>query len=193
LINVAGGGMVAPVELMDLDVFQQELQTRLVGAVALVQAFLPLLRQASGRILWIATPAAIPTPYVTSIHACDFAANCIVRTLEIELKPWQIPCIQIRCGGIKTAKGLKTTAEVEAILHRPNGDLYREALLKWSEQMAAFDQKRTEPEKVAQLVLAALLAPKPKRRYSVGYMSGVAALLESLPQALTDKILKIRF
>jgi NAD(P)-dependent dehydrogenase (short-subunit alcohol dehydrogenase family) len=56
LINVAGGGMVAPVELMDLDVFQQELQTRLVGAVALVQAFLPLLRQASGRILWIAPP-----------------------------------------------------------------------------------------------------------------------------------------
>ncbi|MGD0006672.1 MAG: SDR family NAD(P)-dependent oxidoreductase [Anaerolineaceae bacterium] len=193
LINNAGGGAVAPVELMDLEVFHKELQTRLVGSVALVQAFLPLLRQSGGRILWIVTPAAIPTPYVTSIHACDFAVNCLARTLDLELKPWHIPSIQIRCGGIKTARGLKTTAEVEAILQHPKGELYREALLKWSEEMAEFDRQRTEPEKVARLVRTALSTPKPKRRYPVGYMSGAAAFLEALPQALTDKILKMRF
>jgi NAD(P)-dependent dehydrogenase (short-subunit alcohol dehydrogenase family) len=129
LINNAGGGAIAPVELMDLEVFHKELQTRLVGSVALVQAFLPLLRKGGGRILWIMTPAAIPTPYVTSIHACDFAVNCLAHTLDLELKPWHIPSIQIRWGGIKTAKGLKTTAEVEAILQHPKGDLYRKALL----------------------------------------------------------------
>jgi hypothetical protein len=59
--------------------------------------------------------------------------------------------------------------------------------------MAEFDRKRTEPEKVARVVMAALSAPKPKRRYSVGYMSGAAVFLEALPQALTDKILKTRF
>ncbi len=186
-------GAVAPVELMDLEVFHRELQTRLVGSVALVQAFLPLLRQGGGRILWIVTPATIPTPYVTSIHACDFAVNCLARTLDLELKPWHIPSIQIRCGGIKTAKSLKTTVEVEAILQHPRGDLYREALLKWSEEMAEFNRKRTEPEKVARVVMAALSAPTPKRRYSAGYMSWAAALLEALPQALTDKILTMRY
>jgi NAD(P)-dependent dehydrogenase (short-subunit alcohol dehydrogenase family) len=102
LIHNAGGGEVAPIEMMDLGGFHREVQTRLVGAVALVQAFLPLLRQGRGRILWIMTPAMIPTPYVTSIHACDFAVNCIIRTLDIELRPWNIPCVQIRCGGINT-------------------------------------------------------------------------------------------
>jgi NAD(P)-dependent dehydrogenase (short-subunit alcohol dehydrogenase family) len=193
LINNAGGGGVAPVELMDLDGFHQELQTRLVGPVALLQAFLPLLRQGGGRILWIATPAIIPTPYVASIHACDFAVNCIARTLDIELRPWQIPNILIRCGGINTARGQKTPTEKEPILKHPRGDLYRKALVKWFDEMGGFDQKRTEPEQVARVILSALSAPNPRRRYSVGYMAGAAALLEALPQGLADKILKMRF
>jgi NAD(P)-dependent dehydrogenase (short-subunit alcohol dehydrogenase family) len=193
LINNAGGGSVAPIELMDVNTFHTELQTRLVGAVALVQAILPLLRQGAGRIVWIMTPATIPTPYVTSIHACDFAVNCIARTLDIELKPWHIPSIQIRCGGIKTTKGLETTAEVEAILRHPKAELYRQSLKRWSKEMAEFDQKRTDPEQVAQVVQKALCARNPKRQYSIGYMSGAAAFLESLPQSLTDTVLKARY
>jgi NAD(P)-dependent dehydrogenase (short-subunit alcohol dehydrogenase family) len=193
LVNNAGGGSVAPIELMDVDVFHNELQTRLVGSVALVQAFLPLLRLGAGRIVWVLTPANIPTPYVTSIHACDFAANCIARTLEIELKPWRIPNIQIRCGGIKTATGLRTTAEVEDILRHPKAYLYQKRLAQWSKEMAEFDQNRTNPEKVSQAIMTALCARSPRRRYSLGYMSGAAAFLESLPQPLTDVILRMRF
>jgi hypothetical protein len=60
-------------------------------------------------------------------------------------------------------------------------------------EMAGFDRKRTQPEKVGRVIMAALCALKPKRRYSVGYMSGAAAFLEALPQELVDKILKARF
>jgi NAD(P)-dependent dehydrogenase (short-subunit alcohol dehydrogenase family) len=193
IINNAGSGGVAPVELMDLERFSLDVRARLVGSIGLVQTLLPLLRQGNGRILWIMTPAAIPTPYVSSIHACDFAVNCIVRTLNIELKPWHIPCVQIRCGGIKTAKGLQTTAEEEAILNHPRAGLYQERLAKWSQDMAAFDEKRTEPEKVAQVVFKALCAPRPRRHYSIGHMAGAAAFLESLPQGITDAILSARF
>lgn len=193
LVNNAGSGSVAPVELMDLNVFRTELQTRLVGWVAMVQGFLPLLRQGNGRIVWIVTPAIIPTPYVASIHACDFAVNCVARTLDIELKPWRIPSILIRCGGIKTAKGLGTTDEVKTILQHPQAGLYRQRLERWSSEMAEFDQRRTEPLKVAQWVQKALQARNPRRRYSIGHMSGVAALLEALPQPLADAILKMRF
>jgi len=50
LINNAGGGGVAPVELIDLDVFRTELQTRLVGALARYRACLPLIRQVAGAL-----------------------------------------------------------------------------------------------------------------------------------------------
>lgn len=193
LVLNAGGGFVAPVELMDVEGFERELRTRLAGSVAMIQAFLPMLRAGKGRIIWIVTPATIPTPYVASIHACDFAANCLARTLEIELQRWGIPVIQVRCGGIKTQKGLETTKEVEAILHHPMADLYRGSLEKWSAEMSDFDRKRTAPEKAAEVVARALLARKPKKRYSVGYMRTAAAMLEALPQPIVDNILKARF
>jgi NAD(P)-dependent dehydrogenase (short-subunit alcohol dehydrogenase family) len=193
LINNAGAGQVAPVELLDTNLFQRELQTRLSGAVALVQAALPLLRAGQGRILWIMTPAAIPTPFVTSIHACDFAVNCLVRTLGIELQPWHIPLVQIRCGGIATSTGRQTTDGVEQILRHPRGELYRARLTRWSAQMAAFDTQRTAPEKVGELVCRVLDAPRPRSRYAIGHMAGLAALLEALPQPWADAILRRRF
>jgi hypothetical protein len=122
--------------------------------------------------------------------------NCIARTLEIELKPWDIPNIMIRCGGIKTAAGLRTTGEVAALFAAAPPErleLYRPALSRWGEDMAAFDEKRAEPAAVAALVLKALEARHPRRRYSIGHMAGMAAVLEALPQPLADAVLKLRF
>ena len=196
LINSAGGGSVAPIELMDLDGFRTELQARVLGSVAMVQACLPMIRRARGRIVWIVTPGIMPTPYVTSIHACDFAVNCIARTLEIELKPSKIPNIMIRCGGIKTAAVPRNNAELEASFKTwppERSALYEPALRQWQEDMAEFDAKRTEPERVAKVVFKALCAEEPKRRYSIGHMAGAAAFLESLPQPVVDWILAKRF
>jgi NAD(P)-dependent dehydrogenase (short-subunit alcohol dehydrogenase family) len=136
------------------------------------------------------------SPYVTSIHACDFAINCIARTLDIELKSWRIPNIMIRCGGIKTPAGFRTTADVAAIFQKEPRErvaLYEKVLRKWAEDMAEFDQKRTEPEKVAETVLKALSAKRPKRQYSIGHMAKAAGFLEALPQSVADWILKMRF
>ena len=189
LINNAGGGLPNPLELMDMDMFRTEVNARIVGSVALVQALLPLIRRGKGRIIWISTPALIPTPYVASIHACDFAVNCIARTLEIELKPWGIRNTMIRCGGIKTPAGLRTTSDVHTVLRHASPDrtsLYVKAFTKWGEDMALFDRKRTDPERVAQAVLAALVVAKPKHHYRVGHMSRAAAFLEALPQPVSD-------
>ena len=192
-INNAGGGGVAPVELMDTEAFQRELQTRLSGPVALVQGLLPLLRQGAGRILWIMTPALIPTPYVASIHACDFAAACLVRTLDIELKSWRIPVVQIRCGGIKTPNSVKATPISDSLRSHPRFELYRARLEQWSMEMTGFDEQRTGPIKVAQTVQKALEAAHPRRGYAVGHMAAAAAFLEALPQSWADAILKRRF
>jgi NAD(P)-dependent dehydrogenase (short-subunit alcohol dehydrogenase family) len=196
LVNNAGGGSIAPIELMDHDRFRIELEARVAGPVALVQAALPRLRLAGGRIVWIMTPAVIPTPYVASIHACDFAVNNLARTLDIELKPWAVPSIMVRCGGIRTEAVAKSDAELEAdrkTWPEEKRALYEPALRRWSESMAAFNAKRTTPEKVAGVVEKALSSAKPKRRYSIGHMAKAAAFLESLPQGWADRILKSRF
>lgn len=196
LVNNAGAGKPSPIELMNLEELRTELNARLAGSVDMVRKFLPLLREARGRIIWITTPAIIPMPFVASIHACDFAVNCIARTLDIELKRWNIPNIMIRCGGIRTPAGLRTAQDIEKLLRTGPPDrvqLYESELRRWGEDMAEFDRKRTDPDKVARLVLKALSAGRPRRRYSVGHMSKAAAFLELLPQSVTDRILKKRF
>ena len=196
IVNNAGGGAPAPVELIDTAMMRTETQARIVGPIALLKRTLPLLRLGGGRVLWITTPAVMPTPYVASIHACDFAVNCLARTLDIELARWSIPNVMIRCGGIKTPAGLRTTSDVERLLCNtsPEGrELYGPALTAWAGDMAEFDKKRSEPSLVAETVLRALDAPRPKGRYSVGHLARLATVLEALPQPLADSILRRRF
>ena len=195
IVNNAGGGGIAPIELMDVEKFHAELEIRLVAPVALLQAFLPLIREAHGRIIWIVTPSIIPIPFVSSIHACDFAVNCLARTLDIELKRWNIPNVMIRCGTIKTAAPDKSYRDLEADLQqwpRERLDLYSEALNKELKELNAYDAKRTEPVEVAKVVQRALELDHPRRRYQIGYLSWAAALLEVLPQSWADAIMARR-
>jgi NAD(P)-dependent dehydrogenase (short-subunit alcohol dehydrogenase family) len=192
IVNNAGAGPVAPIELLDPADLRRELEARLVGPVRLLQALLPLIRKATGRILWIATPSLMPIPYVASIHACDFAANCLARTLSIELAPWRIPSIFVRCGGIRTAAPQKNNRQLEQALASwppERASLYAEALRRETAALAAFDAKRTDPERVAETVCKALLSRRPRRVYRVGHLSRLAAALELFPQAVVDRIM----
>jgi NAD(P)-dependent dehydrogenase (short-subunit alcohol dehydrogenase family) len=195
VVSNAGAGGIAPVELMDLDKFRTELEARILGPVALLQAFLPLIRKAHGRIVWIVTPSLMPIPYVGSIHICDFAVNCLARTLQIELKPWAISNIMIRCGAIQTAAPAKTAQELEESFKQWSPErfkLYADTLRKNQEELAKIDAKRSDPDEVGKVVYKALCSPRPRRRYQVGYLSGLAAAVEYLPQTWVDNIMERR-
>jgi len=196
IINNAGGGFFSPIELMDIEKFKIEWETRIVGPIRLLQDFLPLIREGKGRILWIVTPAIIPIPFVGSIHICDFAVNCIVRTLKIELQKWKIPAIMIRCGGIKTSGVNKSYAQVERFfktIPKEKLTLYKQDLEREIKELKEYNKKRTELVEVAKTIYKALCAKKPKSGYRVGYMSGMSAFFETFPQSFVDFIMARRF
>ncbi|HUX38012.1 MAG TPA: SDR family NAD(P)-dependent oxidoreductase [Rectinemataceae bacterium] len=196
LINNAGGSMVGPIELADTEELSRQFDARVTGSIALVQAFLPAIRRGRGRILWIATPGLMPTPWVAGIHAADFAVNCLARTLAIELGREGPPVVLVRCGGIKTRAGLATRRDLEAGLAKAAPErraLYEARLADWIGSMEEFDTKRSEAGLVGALVARILREPRPKARYRVGHLAAAAALLESLPQVVTDRILAARF
>lgn len=195
LVNNAGGGFIAPVELMDLGKFRVEVETRIIGPVALVQSLLPLIRKGQGRILWIVTAGLAAIPYVSSIHACEFAATCIAHTLHLELTPWKIPNILIGCGGIKTSAPGRTARELEESLKQWSPErleLYSASLEKLKRSLTEFDKKRSNPEEVAKVVFKALCAKKPKRKYIVGYSAKAMSMLRFFPQSLIDYIFSKR-
>lgn len=192
IVNNAGGGGIAPVELLDLDAFRTELETRVVGPVALLQELLPAIRQGRGRIVWIATPALVAIPYVSSIHAPEFAMNCIAHTLQLELRRWDVPNILIKCGGIDTPSPERSGEEFEAALTQwpvEKVQLYAPAFERLLKRLNRFDAGRTPAEDVAGIVYRALTAPHPRRIYRVGKGSRGLAMIRHLPQAWIDAIM----
>lgn len=191
VVSIAGGGGTVPIELMDPVLLRAEMETRVVGPVTLLQRLLPLLRSGGGRILWIVTPGLVAIPYVSSIHAPDYAVNCIADTLHLELHRWDIPNVLIKCGGIDTPSVQRTARELEDALNawsREDLVLYGDAMRRTQERLATFDQGRTPPGAVARVIERALLAPRPRRVYRVGSGSRAMILLKYLPQPLIDAI-----
>ncbi len=193
LINNAGGGFIAPLELSDITKLRAEFETRIIGPVNLIQLFLPHIRRmrGSGRILWINTPAILPIPYDSSIHAPDFAVNCIIRTLRKEIG-LSIPVVMIRCGMINTASPAKSVHELEQNLQSwPEDKLkyYSNALQKVKKPFGEGDKSRTDPEEVAKIIERALSVKRPLKKYRVGHLSFLSAMLEYLPQGIIDRIM----
>ena len=192
IILNAGGGHIAPIELMNISDFRDELEKRLVGNISLLQELMPLLRLTKGRILWISTPGLYPLPYVADIHAPDFAVNYLARTLNLELRPDGIKNILIRCGGINTPSPKRTENNIIGQLTscpKERIAIYESRLVKLEKELKKFARKRIEPEKVAELIAKVLSIDKPKVRYQIGYLSRLGAFLEKLPQSWVDYIM----
>jgi NAD(P)-dependent dehydrogenase (short-subunit alcohol dehydrogenase family) len=192
IIFNAGGGHITPIELMNISEFRDELEKRLVGNISLLQELIPLLRLTKGRVLWISTPGLFPIPYIAEIHAPDFAVNYLARTLNLELRPDGIKNILIRCGGINTPSPKRTENNIIEQLRncsKERLDIYESRLVKLEKELKKFAVKRTEPEKVAELIAKVLSMKKPKVRYQLGHMSRLGAFFENLPQSWVDFIM----
>lgn len=196
VILIAGGGHVAPIELMDIQRLKTEIDVRVLSSVRLLQFFIPLLRRTKGKIIWIATPGLVPVPYVADIHACDFAVNYLARTLNVELKPDGIRNILVRCGGIDTPAGKRTEKGIFqqqcSQTNTPVKQLYEKRLDSLEKKLHHFDMNRSDPNIVGEKIVSILSIKHPKIRYQIGYLSKLGSISENLPQWLVDKIMLSR-
>lgn len=192
LVNNAGIAISAPVEFVPPEELRHQLEVNLVGQVAVTQAFLPALRRAKGRIVFmgsIAGRSALPflSPYAASKHALEAVAD----SLRLELRPFGIHVSIVEPGSIKTpiwARSAQRADELIAASDGELGDLY-------GERIAAFRQIALErgaagapAEKVAKVVLEALTAERPHTRYLIGRDARLRAGFERLPDRLRDRI-----
>jgi NAD(P)-dependent dehydrogenase (short-subunit alcohol dehydrogenase family) len=189
IINNAGGGAIAPLELLNMDIMERELKTRVIGPARLVQLLLPEIRKGKGRLLWITTPSLMPLPYKSSIHVAEFATHGLARTFRIELSPWNIPSIMIACGGIKSNAVGRMDQELSAKLNswpQEQLSLYGSALKEVLERDAKIAESGIDPVRVAETVEEALRSTKPKTMYKVG-VSEQFSSLSSLPEEKVDE------
>ncbi|MFN3681709.1 MAG: SDR family oxidoreductase [Nitrospira sp.] len=194
VINNAGIVVAGPLEAVPIADLRRQLEVNVIGQVAVIQAFLPLIRRAKGRIInmgSIAGRGAMPLmgPYAAS----KFALEAITDALRLEVQQWGIQVSIIEPGAIATPiweKSRKRAAELEANMTPELRELYREVATGVRNVVGRAAERAISPLVVARAVENALTSARPKTRYLVGTDAKLRALMvKLLPDRLSDKVL----
>ncbi len=194
LVNNAGVGLPAALELSTLDEVRNLFEVNTIAPLRIIQSCLPLLRQAGGRIVNMSSMnGTMALPMVGAYSASKFALEAFSDTLRIELRPWKIPVTLIRPGQVRTSIFDKAGEALEK-RRREIPEPLKEGYEKMYARAAKFNRRGTQsptsPEKVARVVLQALTAKHPSPRYHVGRDAHGMRLFNTIvPQRLIDRLL----
>jgi NAD(P)-dependent dehydrogenase (short-subunit alcohol dehydrogenase family) len=195
LVNNAGIAVAAPLEYVPIEMLRRQLEVNVTGQMAVTQAFLPLLREARGRISFISsTNGFLSVPFTGPYCASKFAIEAIADALRVELRPWGIEVSSIQPGAIATPIWEKSRGEADALadsLPEEAHRLYSEAIAAMHREVDRTVAERViPPEEVAKCVLHAFTARRPKTRYRVGKDALPQYLIARwLPDRLRDWVL----
>lgn len=186
LVNNAGIPLSGPLEFLILDDLRKQIEVNLIGAIAVTQAFLPLLRSGRGRIVNMSSISGlIAVPFVGPYAATKFALEAITDSLRVELRPWAISVSTVEPGDVATPLwGKALTAIDKAIQTSPS-----QAQELYGPVIALRERLKPHgipPDRVARTVEHALLARRPKARYLVGIDARILALIRRLPVRVRD-------
>ncbi len=194
LINNAGIAVVGPLEAVPIPDLRRQLEINVIGQIAVTQAFLPLIRQARGRIVnmgSIAGRGAMPLmgPYAAS----KFALEAMTDALRLELQQWGIEVSIVEPGAIATPiweKSGKDATDLETAMPMEMRSLYAAVVAAVRKVVGEAAQRAISADAVAQAVEHALTASRPKTRYLVGTDAKLRALMiKLLPDRLSDAVL----
>lgn len=181
LVNNAGIAVAGPLEFLPLQELRRVLEVNVVGQVAVTQAFLPLLRQARGRVLLMSSISGrVAAPLMGPYAASKFALEAIGDALRRELAPWGLEVSIIEPGNIQTpiwGKGVAWGEELKQQLSPMATGLYGRAIDGILSYIRAQDGKGLHPNEVARVVEQALAVARPKTRYVVGHDAKIGVLL----------------
>lgn len=189
LVNNAGIPLGGPLEFLSLSNFRNEIEVNLIGAVAITQAFLPLIRQNKGRIVNISSYSGfIALPFVSPYAATKFALRAITDSLRVELRPWGIPVSIIDIGDVRTRiwdKSLTVIEKAAEDMPEAGWELYGPVI----ELRERFQPHGILPIEVARVVENAMTSRKPKARYIVGRDAKLLDLIRRLPTPIRDWVI----
>src|SRR5258706_12956059 len=115
---VSNAGILTPglLEVLSLSAIRREFDVTVFGALAVVNAFLPALRKARGRIVQISTwTASLPLPFNGPSGASKAAFDAFAAVYRAELKSFGIDVVLAVAGNMRTGGPAKTAAALRRI------------------------------------------------------------------------------
>ncbi len=161
-IYCAGIIVFGPCEFTKIEEYNNVLNTNFIGAVAMVQEVLPVLReQKSGKIiLFSSINGLMGTPfqsaYVASKHAIEGYSEC----LAMELKEFNIDVCVVEPGDHKSGKAIYRNNYSEIL----NDNIYNNTFLKGREKILNDEKNGSDPSKLGKAILRLVNKNNPPHR-----------------------------
>jgi NAD(P)-dependent dehydrogenase (short-subunit alcohol dehydrogenase family) len=193
LVNNAGVGVAWPMEVIPVDALRRVYDVNVFGQVAVIQAFLPLLRPRAGRIVNIGSVGdRLTLPFGAPLTSSKWAFASITEALRLELHPWGIHVVLVEPASIMTSAVGKLADDAERVVSRMDeleraryADTYRSMV----GTAVAQEKAGSKPEVVALVVLRALTTRRPATRYLVGKHARMLAFAARwLPDRMFDRM-----
>lgn len=196
LVNCAAVTWPAPLELSDIKKVRQCFETNVFGPLLLIQEMLPLLRKGNGRIVFVSsTSGTMGVPLLGAYASSKHALEGMMDVLRRELAEWQMPVSLIIPAGIKTpmiGQQYEAIDSAVAALKTPLEQAYKNQYLKHRRLIEIAERTAVSPDVVADYVLKALSAKRPKARYYCGLaVHGGSSITGSLPDSVMDQLFEL--
>ncbi len=116
LINNAGILTPGPIEVLPLDAIRREFDVNVFGALSVMNAFLPALRKARGRIVQVSTwTASVPLPFNGPSGASKAAMEVFAAVYRAELKSFGVDVVVAAAGNMRTGGPAKTATALARV------------------------------------------------------------------------------
>ncbi|PTR25656.1 short-subunit dehydrogenase [Rhodococcus sp. OK519] len=186
LVNNAGESQMGPLEELPLDAIDRLFQVNVLGAIQLTQLLLPGMRERGyGRVVMVGSMlASFPLAFRSSYVAAKCALKGFASAARRELSPFGVWLTTVEPGTIATGIGDRRTRYIA------DGSPYVRDYETVSNAMARNEGRGIEAATVAELVVKAIEADKPRPLYAVGNKAPLVFTVRRLaPRAFTEKMM----
>jgi NAD(P)-dependent dehydrogenase (short-subunit alcohol dehydrogenase family) len=180
LVPNAGVAFAGPLETLPIHLFREQLELNLTAQLATIQAVMPAIRKARGRIVLMSSDGGrVALPYTGAYHASKYGIEAIGDSLRQELAPWGIKVVMILPGAIDTQIWSRGEVVADKFYEESprTQELYGTQTDRYREFIHEVAKDAIPAEKVAVRVETALTKKRPKARYMVGLDAQVVARL----------------
>jgi len=186
VVSNVGIGFFGPFEEIDLEKALKCFEINVIGASAIFQAFLPIMRKAgSGKLIAMSSLVGrIPFPFESIYTATKFAIEGLVESIKYEVEPFGIQTALIEPAQVST----DFAAKIHVL--PPEGSPYRERAKRFIDRDNQLIKTATTPVLAAKRIVKVIQSGKPKLHNQVDFMSTFFLFLNwILPKKIRDAIL----
>jgi NAD(P)-dependent dehydrogenase (short-subunit alcohol dehydrogenase family) len=194
LVNNAGYGLMGPTAELDPNDFRVQLETNVVGPVALIREVVPgMAERGWGRIVNIGSIVGVTAlPFSGAYCASKAALHHLTDSLRVEVAPFGIKVLSVQPGGIRSQFGEAASRGLDRFGSEES--LFQPVADRIGGRARASQRKSPPPaSELARRVVSATLKDRPPVILRYGTNSFRLPAMRHIPPRIRDQIFSRRF